>query len=86
MKYKNETEFLGSYLTEDVKWDVHIKHLCNILNTNYHVVQSLQTITSINTLRSIHFANFYSHLRYGILFLREVIHKVQKYLNCKRRV
>jgi hypothetical protein len=33
-KYKNETKFLGLYLTEGVKWDVHIKHVCNMLNKN----------------------------------------------------
>jgi hypothetical protein len=67
IKYKNET-FLGSYFTEDVKWDVHINHVCNILNKNYHAIQSLKFVTSINTLGSIYFANFNSHLRYGILF------------------
>ena len=40
---------------------------CNILNKNY-VIHSLKNVTSINTLRSIYFANFHSHLRYGILF------------------
>jgi hypothetical protein len=32
IKYKNETKFLGLYLTEDVKWDMHINYVCNILN------------------------------------------------------
>jgi hypothetical protein len=27
IKYKNETKFLGLHLTEDVKWDVHVKYL-----------------------------------------------------------
>jgi hypothetical protein len=27
IKYKNETKFVGLYLTEDVKWDVHIKRV-----------------------------------------------------------
>jgi hypothetical protein len=27
IKYKNETKYLGLYLTEDVKWDVHIKRV-----------------------------------------------------------
>jgi hypothetical protein len=67
IKYKNETKFLGLYLTEDVKWDVHIKHVCNMLN-KYYVILSLKNVTSINTLRSVDFANFHSHLRYGILF------------------
>ena len=38
------------------------------LNKNYYVIHSLKNVTSINTLRSIYFANFHSHLRYGILF------------------
>jgi hypothetical protein len=33
--YKNETKLLGLYLTEDVKWDVHIHHMCNILIKSY---------------------------------------------------
>jgi hypothetical protein len=67
--YKDETKFLGLYLTEDVEWDVHIKHVSNTLSKNYCVIQSLKTVTSINTSRSVYFANFHSHLRYGILFL-----------------
>jgi hypothetical protein len=68
IKYKNETKFLGLYLTQDVKWDMHIKHVCTMLNENYYVIQSLKTVTSINTLRSVYFAKFHSHLRYDILF------------------
>ena len=62
IKYKNETKFLGLYLTGDVKWDVHIKHLCNILNKNYYVIQSFKTVTSVNTLRSTYFAIFFTHI------------------------
>jgi hypothetical protein len=68
IKYKNDTKFLGLYLTEDVKWDVHMKHVSDILNRSYYVIQSLKIVTSVSTLRSIYYANFHSHLRYGILF------------------
>jgi hypothetical protein len=68
IKYKNDTKFLGLYLTEDLKWDVHIKPVSDILNKSYYIKQSLKTVTSISTLRRIYFANFHSHLRYGILF------------------
>jgi hypothetical protein len=27
IKHKYETTFLSLYLTEDIKWDVHVKHL-----------------------------------------------------------
>jgi hypothetical protein len=53
VKYKNDTKFLGLYLTEDVKWDVHRKHVSDILNKSYYVIQSLKTVTSVSTLRSI---------------------------------
>ena len=46
---------------------MHI-HLSNTLNKNYNVLQSLNPVTSINTLRSIYFVKFHSHLRYSILF------------------
>jgi hypothetical protein len=39
-----------------------------MLNKNYYVIQSLKTLTSLNTLRSVHFANFHPRLRYGIIF------------------
>jgi hypothetical protein len=40
----------------------------DILNKSYCVIQLLKTVTSISILRSVYFANFHSHLRYGILF------------------
>jgi hypothetical protein len=83
--YKGETKFLGLYLSEDIKWNVHIEHLSNILNRNYYIIQSLKNITRINILRSVYFARFYSHFRFGILFW-EVIHKVQRFLNYERRL
>jgi hypothetical protein len=44
IKYKNDTNFLGLYLTEDVKWDVHIKHVSDILNKSCYVIQSLKQL------------------------------------------
>ena len=68
IKYKNETRFLGIHLTEDVKWGVHVKYVCSILNTNYNLIHVFKNTLGINALRGIYFANFHSHLRYGILF------------------
>ena len=47
---------------------MHINHVCNLLNKNYYLLQSLKSVKSLNTLRNVYFANFQSHLRYGILF------------------
>jgi len=68
IKYKSETKFLGLHLAEDVKWNVHVKYVCSILNKNYHIIHSLKNVISNNAFRGIYFANFHSHLRYGILF------------------
>jgi hypothetical protein len=84
IRYKGETKFLGLYLTEDVKWDVHRNHISNILNRSYYVIQSLENSISINTLRSIYFAIFRSQLRYGIIFWG-VTCKAQKFLNYKKK-
>ena len=50
IKYKYETKFLGLHFTEDVKWDVHIKHVCNILNKNNNVIHLPLNVTTINTV------------------------------------
>jgi hypothetical protein len=68
IKYKNETKFLGLHLAEDVKWNVHVKYVHNILNKNYYIIHLLKNVVSNNALRAIYFANFHSHLSYGILF------------------
>jgi len=68
IKHKSETKFLGLHLAEDVKWNMHVKYVCNILNKNYYIIHSLKNVISNNALRGIYFANFHSHLRYGILF------------------
>ena len=66
--YKYETTFLILHLTEDIKWDNHVKHWSSQLNISYYVTQFLQGKTSVNILKSMYFANFHSHLRYVILF------------------
>ena len=47
IKYKNETRFLGIHLTEDVKWEVHVKYVCNILNKNYYIIHVLKNALGI---------------------------------------
>jgi len=46
IKYKSETKFLGLHLAEDVKWNVHVNYVCNILNKNYYVIHSLKNVIS----------------------------------------
>ena len=68
IKCKYKTKFLGLQLTEDMKWDVYIKHTSCQLNRRCYVMQSIDGKTSVSILRNMYFVNFSSHLRYGILF------------------
>jgi len=68
IKYTYEKRFLGIHLAEDVKWDVHVNHVCDTLNKSFYIIHSLKKVIGINVLRGIYFANFHSHLRYGITF------------------
>ena len=64
--YNTETKFLGIYINENMKWNNHIKHLSSKLNTSYYVSSSLKSVTSPYVLRTMYFACFHVHLRYGL--------------------
>jgi hypothetical protein len=64
--YNTETKFLGIYINENMKWNNHIKHLTSKLNTSYYIISSLKNVMSPYVLRTIHFACFHVHLRYGL--------------------
>ena len=64
--YNTETTFLGIYINENMKWNKHIKHLSSKLNTSYYMISSLKNVTSLRVLKTIYFACFHAHLRYGL--------------------
>jgi hypothetical protein len=64
--YNDETKFLGVYINKNMKWSNHIKHLSSRLNTSYYMISSLKNVTSPYVLRTVYFACFHAHLRYGL--------------------
>jgi len=64
--YYTETKFLGVYLNENVKWITHIRQLSSKLNTWLFMIKALTSITSAHVLRTMYFACFHVHLRYGV--------------------
>jgi len=48
IKCKYKTTFLGLQLTEDMKWDVHVKRTISQLNRLCYVRQSLNVKTSVS--------------------------------------
>jgi hypothetical protein len=64
--YSSETKFLGIYINEKMKWNSHIKYLSSKLNTSYCMISFLKNIMSPYVLRTIYFACFHAHWRYGL--------------------
>jgi hypothetical protein len=64
--YNTETKFLGIYINENMKWNNHIKYLSSKLNTSCYMISSLKNVTSPYVLRTMYFACFHAHLRYGL--------------------
>jgi len=66
IEYNNETKFLGIHINENMKWNSHIKYLSSKLNTSYYMISSLKNVMIPYVLRTIYFACFHAHLRYGV--------------------
>jgi hypothetical protein len=64
--HTTQTKFLGVYINENMKWNIHIKYLSSKLNTSYYMISSLKNVMSPYVLRTIYFACFHVHLRYGL--------------------
>jgi hypothetical protein len=62
----NDTKFLGVYIYENVKWVNHIRYLSSKLNTSLYMINSLKNVMSAHVLRTMYFACFHVHLRYGL--------------------
>jgi hypothetical protein len=66
--YKSELQFLGIYITENLKWSIQIKSLSPKLSKVCYVIKSLKEVMSPCMIRSIYYAHFHALLRYGIIF------------------
>jgi hypothetical protein len=68
--YKSELKFLGIHITENPKWNVHVKQLCPKLSKVCYVIKSLKEVMSPYTIRRTYsyYAHFHAFLRYVIIF------------------
>ena len=60
------TKFLGLHISENLKWNYHCDSLKSKLNTGYYLISQLQKITNPHVCRTMYYACFHSHLKYGI--------------------
>jgi hypothetical protein len=64
--HNTETKFLGIHSDENMKWINHIKYLSSKLNTSYYMISFLKNAMSPYILRTMYFACFHVHLKYGL--------------------
>uniref|UniRef100_A0A6P7G940 Uncharacterized protein LOC114339217 n=1 Tax=Diabrotica virgifera virgifera TaxID=50390 RepID=A0A6P7G940_DIAVI len=64
----NSVKFLGIYIDQYLQWDVHLLQLCKKLNSACYSIRVLKEYLQQDTLLTVYYANFYSQLRYGIMF------------------
>ena len=62
------TRFLGIYIDNALNWEVHIDHLCKKLSSTCFALYRLSRLTSISVVLSYYYAQFYSRVKYGIVF------------------
>lgn len=63
----NVTKVLGVTLDANLKWNHHIDGLCKKLSSSLFLLKHLSKNCNIDTLKSVYFSCFETHLRYGVL-------------------
>jgi len=64
----NENKFLGISLDNKLKFDSHIRLLCNKLASNCYALKIIAREVEFGIARNTYFALIESHLRYGLCF------------------
>ena len=62
------TKYLGINIDETLRFKRHIEQLCVKLSQACYGLRVLRANTNTDIVKAFYFANFYSKLRYGIIF------------------
>lgn len=62
------TKFLGLHLDNALSWECHVNALCKKLASSCYVLYGLSSITSKSVLLSYYYAQFYSRIKYCVIF------------------
>ena len=66
--YKSNTKFLGIYMTENLKWTIHLNTLRQKLCKVCYIIKSAQGILGSGMIKSLYHSKFESLVKYGIIF------------------
>jgi len=83
IKSSSHTKFLGLTIDDSLSWKAHIDQMMSKLNTACFVIQTIQAIMSLETLRMVYFAYIHSIISYGKIWggnqpYSDKIFKIQK--------
>ena len=67
IKRVNCVKYLGMFIDEQLKWDVHVNNLCSTLSRNFHMFYSIRDILNSSLKRQLYFSMVYSRIIYGIV-------------------
>lgn len=68
VELSNSVRFLGIYIDQHLQWDVQLQYVCRKLNSACFSIRVLKDYLQKSTLLTVYYANFYSTLRYGVIF------------------
>lgn len=68
VSFSNHTKFLGLLIDHQLKWTYHIELLCKKLSKVCYALRELRKVVSYKALRTLYFGNFYSLMKYGLIF------------------
>ena len=62
-----QTKYLGIFVDENLKWDAHIKYICNKLSHVSGIFYKMRRLISQDVLIVLYYGLVQSHLTYGLL-------------------
>lgn len=68
VNFSNSTKLLGIYIDFNLNFQSHIDQLENKLSSVCYALRVLIRYLDINVVKSAYYANFYSRMKYGIVF------------------
>jgi hypothetical protein len=80
---KSEIKFLEIHLSENMKWEVHVKSLSSKLSKLFYMIKSLKDVKNPHIMSSTYFAYIHAYLRCSVIFWggdtkSESVFKLQK--------
>jgi len=61
-------KYLGLHIDANLKWDVHINYINNMLRTFFYIFKSLRSVLNVKLKKLTYLAIIQSIISYGISF------------------